>query len=452
MKTISFHGAAGTVTGSCYRLQTKNSSYIIDCGMYQGTQDIQHLNQIPLTFNPGDLQYMLLTHAHLDHVGRLPLLARLGYSGKYFMTEPTRDLAEVVMMDSARIAQREESVPILYEETDVQRVMENVEIVKYNEEFKLGDMTVCYRDAGHIMGSASIELTDPTADDGIRKVVFSGDIGNFPHKMLNTPYAFQDADIVTMESTYGGRLHKDDDPKKIIKEEINEVEKSGGVLMIPAFAIERSQEILYTIKQLKENGEIKMDTPVFFDAPMGIKATAIYKRYPNLYNSTFADIAQHSDPFSFPNLHILERNKQGRIINKYNGPRVIVAGSGMMTGGRILKHAARYLPKGRNRLLFVGYLGDETLGREIYEGAKEVTIRDETVSVKAHIRMVDSLSAHADENQLLDWLKTIQGVKKIFLTHGEDTAREALKSTIESRLGHKEIFTPDLNTEHLLTS
>lgn len=448
MKSISFYGAAGTVTGSCYLLRKDNDlGILIDLGMYQGPGEVTALNQEPLQFDPTGLAGVLLTHAHLDHCGRLPLLVKNGFRQKVFMTEPTLDMLHVALMDAARIAQFDEKIPVLYTEEDVVALLDLAEIVDFDQSFKLGGFDITYRDAGHILGAASIEIQDPQADDGVRTMVFSGDIGNYPHSMLPDPYLFSEADVVVMESTYGGRLHPKSDPALTLMTEIKAAEESGGVLMIPCFAIERTQELLYMIKTLKDTAKIGKDTPVYLDSPMAIKITDIYKRYGALYGDEFHDVLGKFDPFNFHGLKLLERSRDGRVIERTHGVRVIIAGSGMMSGGRILKHAHKYISKEKNRLLFMGYQGEDTLGRAILEGAPEVKIQDTTLPVKARVEQIESMSAHADEGQLLDWLGNMNGVQKVFLTHGEDTSREAMAPKITSQLSIQDVQMPQLNDE-----
>lgn len=447
MKSITFHGAAGTVTGSSYLLKHEDGTQLlVDFGMFQGPEEVTALNAQKLHFNPADLTQVLLTHAHLDHCGRLPILMQHGFKGRVFLTEPTLDMLHVALHDAARIAQYDDKIPVLYTEEDVERLLQNVEVIDYDEEFTVGPFKIIYRDAGHILGSASIEVTD-TRSDTMKKIVFSGDLGNYPHAMLESPFMFDEADLVIMESTYGGRMHGKDDAFAIIEKEVKAVQESGGALMIPSFAIERTQEILYIIKQLKDNARIPLQIPVYLDSPMAIKITEIYKRYGALYNDDFSENLRSFDPFNFPNLQMLERSKDGRVIEKDKGPKVIIAGSGMMSGGRILKHAHRYISKPANRILFVGYQGEETLGREILEGATQVHINEVDLPVKVSIEKIESLSAHADEGQLLNWVKNINGVNRVVLSHGEDDAREVLAPKVTAETGVSDVQMPQLFDE-----
>lgn len=446
MSSIGFYGASGTVTGSNYLLQHADSSRImIDLGMYQGTNDIVALNRKPLAYDPRTLTGAFLTHAHLDHCGRLPLLVKQGFRGKIFMTEPTLEMMQIVLLDAAHIAEIDANVPQLYTDSDVMRLLEHVELVRFDETVRMGGYQVTYRDAGHILGAGSLEIIDPSSDTA-RKIIFSGDLGNFPHSMLVSPHMFDQADVVVMESTYGGRNHPREHALDILQSEINAVEESGGVLMIPSFAIQRTQELLVMIKRLKDAGKVAMQTPIYLDSPMAIKVTDIYKHFAPLYNDSFQDIVGRSDPFRFPGLNILLRNKDSHVIETTLGPRVVIAGSGMMSGGRIIKHAQKYITHAKNRLLFVGYQGEETLGREISEGAQDVLIKETRLPVRAHVTKMGSMSAHADESMLLKWLSHMDGVKKVYLTHGENTSREALAPKVRE-LGIRDVEMPELYDE-----
>ncbi len=431
MKKISFHGASGTVTGSAYILSRYDKDpLMIDLGMFQGPKEISDLNYEPLQFDPSSLIGLLLTHAHLDHCGRLPLLVQKGFNKKIFMTRPTAELLELVLMDAAHIAAHDETKSPLYDERDIERIMSLVELVEYNKEFEVGPYSVLYKDSGHIMGSASIQLRDNYNQDGVGTIIFSGDIGNFPQDLVQPTEFFSQADVVLMESTYGGRTHSYEDPNKVLQEEINIIEKEDAVLLIPCFSIERTQEILHRIDHLKSSGKIKEGTPIFLDSPMAIKATEIYKKYRMYFNKELTQHIANNDPFDFPGLRVIEKSDESVKIHNTPGAKVIIAGSGMMTGGRIVQHAFHYLKRSTSRLLIVGYQGEGTLGRALVDGASEVQINKQTVPVHANVRVVTSMSAHADEPKLLEWLGHIKDVKQVFLVHGDDEPRALLKEKI----------------------
>ncbi len=444
---IKFLGAAGTVTGSSYVLTSgSGKSILIDLGMFQGIPEIEELNYEPYDYDCTKLAGAILTHAHLDHCGRLPILLPKGFKEKIFMTAATRDLTELSLLDSAKVA-IQDSMKILYDKQLAQRTIDRFKTVDYGNETPIGDFAVRFRDAGHILGSAILEIQDMSVDSGIRKIVFSGDLGNFPEDLVFQTEFIESADVVVMESTYGDRLHSTEDPSEVLKEEINTVERSGGTLLIPAFALERTQEILHKIMHLKKTGKIKAQTPIFLDSPMAETATEIYLDYPKFFNNHLKEDLKVGNPFEFPGLKNIEKRNESQAIYYKNGPKVIIAGSGMMTGGRIVGHAAHYLANPSTRLLIVGYQGEETLGRLLMEGKKEVIIDGVEIQVKAAVNTTLGMSSHADQQQLMDWLGHIKNLKKVFLTHGEDGPRTALSERISKELGITDIALPVRNEE-----
>jgi len=443
MKKISFLGASGEVTGSSFLLRTaSDSSLLIDFGMFQGTKVVADLNFEPLGFRASEIEAVFLTHAHLDHCGRLPLLIFSGFQGKIYMTEPTLALIDVVLHDSAKIAQENLEFEPLYGMDEVEKVLKMVEIVQYDKEFEVKGAKVVFKDAGHILGSASILLTD--TKDGM-KIVFSGDLGNSPEDIVRPTEYIDEADVVVMEATYGDKNHPEEDPTQILMEEICAVQEKSGVLLIPAFSLERTQELLHRINHLKKDGKISEDIPVFMDSPMGIRATLIFKDFKGFYND---ELHEHTDdPFDFPGLVVTQEVRDSKEIIKAMEPKVIIAGSGMMSGGRIMHHAAHYLPYETTRLLFVGYQAEETVGRKILGGSKQVVINDKPVKIKAHIREVFSMSSHADQKQLLTWLGHIKGVKKVFLVHGDTPQREAFALKVKGDLQIYDVVLPQNSQE-----
>ncbi|KXK12224.1 MAG: Ribonuclease [Microgenomates bacterium OLB23] len=451
MKKIGFYGAAGTVTGSAYVLTRYDKDPVmVDMGMFQGPKEVAHLNYGELAFDPSQLIGVLLTHAHLDHCGRLPLLTRAGFHKKIYMTQPTADLLELTLMDAAHIAAHDDTKEPLFTEQDIEQVLALVEIVQYDQEFELGPYSVLYKDSGHIMGSASIQLKDNYNQDGVGTIVFSGDIGNFPQDLVQPTAFFNSADVVLMESTYGGRTHSHENASHVLQEEINIIEKQDAALLIPCFSIERTQEVLHRLDHLKSTGKIHAGTPIFLDSPMAIKATEIYKKYRSLYSKELLQHSQHDDPFEFPGLRLVEKSDESMKIHNTPGAKVIIAGSGMMTGGRIVQHAFHHLKRSTSRLLIIGYQGEGTLGRQLADGASEVEINKQMVPVHAHVRVVTSMSAHADEPKLLEWLKHIRDVRQLFLVHGDDEPREQLKNKV-IELGLHNVRLPQLNEVHELT-
>lgn len=441
MKAITFLGASsGIVTGSNYLL-TDDDGYgiVLDFGMFQGSDEIDKHNYKPMQFDAREVHSMILTHAHLDHVGRLPLLTRNGFTGKIYATAATKALAEIVMFDSARINSRETEKPLLYTEHDVIDTLHRFETVKYNDEFEIGKSKVIYKNAGHILGSASVEI-----NDGRKKIIFSGDLGNSPQLIEKTTEMFDEGDIVIMESTYGDKSHPSEDPTKTIQEEINMAEDTKATLLIPSFSIERTQVLLHMIAVMKKHGKVGNDTPVFLDSPMAIRATEVYKSFSNLYSEELFKYSQSNNIFDFPGLKITERSSLSKKIAKRQGAKVIIAGSGMMNGGRILHHAKQNLSNSRTRLLIVGFQAENTIGRQIIDGAKAIDIDGREVNMNAHLTELRSMSAHADQPRLMKWLKNIKGTKKVFLTHGEDPQRNVLSEKIKSDLNIEDINLPQL--------
>lgn len=448
MIRLKFHGAAGTVTGSCYFLQRNDEpGLVIDCGMFQGPKNIENLNHSELQIIGQQVGAVVLTHAHLDHCGRLPILIRKGFKGKFFMTQATYELMQIALFDAAHIAQADKDKTPLYNEEDVMSVISQSEIVEYGTSFQASSFNIIMRDAGHILGSASLEVT--SAGNSKHKIIFSGDIGNYPEEIVRPTEFITEGDVVIMESTYGGKQHPDDDPDTAIMEEINEVEKTGGTLLIPSFAIQRTQEILYRIRRLKARQAVKAQTAVFLDSPMALKVTKVYQAHSELFNNAFAAEGSVGN-FDFSNLHVLEKKNDAQKIKQTKGAKVIIAGSGMMSGGRIVGHAAKLLPDGHTRLLIVGYQGEETLGRAITEGVNPVKIDEEMIPVRAHIKHIRSMSAHADEPKLLKWLQKIQGASKLVLTHGDEEPRAALQASIIKTGAQYEFSLPHLNDEIVL--
>ncbi len=444
---IKFLGAAGTVTGSSYVLTSgSGQAILIDLGMFQGLPEIDALNYKPYEYDCSKLTGVVLTHAHLDHCGRLPILMNRGFKADIFMTPATAELTEISLIDSSKIV-REDKSKNLYDTDLALKTIRHFKTIQYRTPFRIGNFTITMRDAGHILGSAILEIEDAQPNSGIRKIVFSGDLGNSPEDLLKETEVIETADAVIMESTYGDRLHSKKEPADILQEEVNAIEQSGGTLLIPAFALERTQELLHLLMHLKKEGKIKPGTPIFLDSPMAEKATMAYMNYIHLFNEHTQKDLHEGSIFGFPGLDIIEKSGQSKAIYRFPGPKVIIAGSGMMTGGRILAHAAQYLSLPSSRLLLVGYQGENTLGRELAEGAKVITIDKATHLVKANVSQTDSMSSHADQQQLMNWLKEIKNVQKVILTHGEDGPRDVLSQRISSELKIQDIIKPTLNQE-----
>ena len=421
---IKFLGAAGgIVTGSCYWLQGDRGGLVVDMGMFQGLNS-RELNANMPEIDVENIEGVLVTHAHLDHGGRLPLLVKMGYKGKVYMTAATRDLVELSLHDTVKIA-REDNRERMFGEEEVAQLLSQIEIFNIGEEKTLGDFKISFLRAGHILGAASVLVEEKG-----KSVVFSGDIGTGESPLIKPPEAPEKADVVVLESTYGNRLHGMEDEKKILKEVIDEVVESRGVLLLPVFSIQRSQRILHLLDHIQREGGLPNNMKVYFDSPMAIEATHIFGKYRQEYGGELTGHAKKDDPFDFPGLVVTRQAWEKKIIRKDKNPKIIVAGSGMMSGGRIMGHAKEYLSQASTRLLMVGYQAMGTLGRKIVDGERLVNIDRVDMDVKASVRQLHSMSAHADQRQLLDWLTEIKGVSKVILTHGEDGPREALSKEI----------------------
>ena len=450
MQRIKFLGAAGTVTGSSYWLMdANNKGILVDLGIFQGVEEPKTFNNETIYFKAHDLTGVVLTHAHLDHCGRLPLLVQAGYSGSIYMTEATRQLLELSLLDSAKVMaeskQRRGERRALFSEEEVEKLMLLCRVVHYDKPFTIGNFEITMRDAGHILGSASVEVVDKREGFGPKKIVFSGDLGNTPQDLIRPTEPIAEAELVVMESTYGDRTHTGEEAVKVLQEEINAVEASGGTLLIPAFSLERTQELLHRIDHLKKNKLVRDETLVFLDSPMSIKATMIFKHFPELYNEELSGHAKTDDPFDFPGLVLVEKGAESAKIHEIDRAKVIIAGSGMMTGGRILFHAIKFLPLATTRLLQVGFQAVGTIGRRVQDGEKKVRIYDTEVEIKANIRNVSTMSAHADQPRLMHWLGQIKGVKRVFLTHGEELPRLVLSEKIKNDLSITDVVLPKMN-------
>lgn len=435
MNSLTFYGASSIVTGSSFVLTGEKTSLLIDLGMFQENDETQDRNKEELPFHVPTINYVLVTHAHLDHCGRLPLLVQNGFKGTIFMTEATRDIVEISLLDAAKIAERSEDEEPLYTTEDVERVLTMIQTVEYETPISCGEFKAVFHDAGHILGSASIEVIDPSG----KITVFSGDLGNTPEDIVKPTKQIKKAHFVVMESTYGGRNHTLEDVYAVLQHEINEVEETNGVLIIPAFSIQRTQELIHRIGHLIKEERINSNTPIFVDSPMALSVTEIFKKYPELYNE---ELAKDEDPFEFDTLIPTASVEESKAILKTNGPKVIIAGSGMMNGGRVQYHLKNYISKHNTRLLFVGYQAVGTLGRKILEGQRRIMLFDEEITVHATITKIDSMSSHADEQKLLYWLRNIQEVEKVFIIHGEEESRQALSDTIKTELGIQSVILP----------
>jgi len=418
---FSFFGGAGEVTGSCNMFTVGDRHFLVDCGMFQGDKIKESKNRDPLPFDPASLSGVLITHAHLDHVGRLPLLVKKGYEGKFYATAPTIELLELILEDALQIMMhnhRATGAEVIYDATDIAKVMQRCKPVEYLEKITIVPGVVCtFHDAGHIFGSAFIEVEA----EG-KKAVFSGDVGNINVPILRDTEALPaNIDLLVCESTYGNRLHEEmTNREELLTNLISDAISKGGTLMIPSFSLERTQELIYELNAIVDRKHLLPRIPIFIDSPLAIKATRTYLKYTKYYDQEAGRLVKSGDDlFDFPGLVMTETKEESKKINSTPGPKIIIAGAGMMTGGRILHHAMRYLSDERNTLLIVGYQSEGTLGRKILEGHSPVEIMGERIPVRCHVKSVGALSAHADQNKLVAWIGAAQP-KKVVLNHGEE--------------------------------
>jgi len=448
---ISFYGAAGEVTGSNSLLEAGGHKILIDCGMWQGSDFNATKNFDPFPYNPEEISAVLVTHAHLDHVGRLPLLAKKGYAGSFYATPATLELAQLIMEDALKVMTYDNQKfgkPVLFEQTDIDKVMRQFKSIDYHQDFELAPgITAKFYDAGHIFGSAFIEIKTEN-----KKIVFSGDIGNINVPILRETDPLPDSiDAVVCESTYGDRLHESGKTRQqIIETIVTEAIDRGGVLMIPSFSLERTQELIYDLNDLIDRKHLLSRVPIYLDSPLAINAIKIYRKYPNYYDEEATRFFQSDDDlFQFPGLVLSETTEDSKRINSAPSPKIIIAGSGMMNGGRIMHHALRYLSNRNNSLLIVGYQANGTLGRRILEGETSVFIESEKVPVRCQIKAIGELSAHGDQKKLLGWLSGGTSLpKNIYLNHGESAGSEALLRAINENINTKTaVVRPNLTVE-----
>lgn len=438
---LSFYGAAQEVTGTLYLLETEGCRFLIDCGIHQGSREEAKKNHEPLPFDPKGIDAVFITHGHMDHNGRVPLLVKRGFKGPIYCTSPTAEIAEIIWEDIVSLAKFEKKrakkenrdpIPPLYAKKDVRDAVDMIKDVSYGSTFSVcgGKVKVTFHDAGHIMGSSFIEFESEE-----QRLVFSGDLGNDDMPILKPTSRLGKPDTLVIESTYGDRLHEDAETRKtVLRDAVASVVEKKGVLMIPAFAIERTQEIILTLHRLAEAGEIPR-VPIFLDSPMAIRATEVYENHPEYYNTkSHKEFMLGHHLFSLPGFLATKSGDQSRMINDVPAPKVIIAGSGMMTGGRIHHHLTRYLPDPNSILLIVGYQAERTIGRQLFDGAEMVEIFGKEIPVRATVKAVGAWSAHADQAKLLRWVSEAEGQpKRILVTHGEPSASAALAEKFQER-------------------
>jgi metallo-beta-lactamase family protein len=445
---LSFHGADRGVTGSCHMVECAGKRVLIDCGLYQGGRELDEENAEPFGFDAATIDFVLLTHAHLDHCGRLPLLVKRGFRGEIVTTAASRELARVVLMDSAHLQEEEafyrarkaarrgkgETPQALYTQLDALNSMEYFgRIAHYDQPMVLAPgLTATFLDAGHILGSASIYLQCAEAGKQ-RSMVFSGDLGNAGRPLLRDPTPPPEVDMVVMETTYGDRLHKPLAPSiEELYQAIEDTLRRGGNIIIPTFALERTQEILFHLHSGVDSGRLPRSMQVFLDSPMAISATEIFRHHPEcLDEEANALLASGQHPFSLFNLHYTRETAESMALNSITGGAVILAGSGMATGGRVRHHLKHNLWREDSSVIFVGFAAQGTLARRIVDGAQSVRLFGEEIPVRAHIYTINGFSAHADRDELLAWHRHSHA-PRTFLVHGEESVMQQFAGKLEN--------------------
>jgi metallo-beta-lactamase family protein len=449
---LQFLGAAQNVTGSRHLLQANGTRLLIDCGLYQ-ERHFQARNWEPFTVPPESINAVLLTHAHLDHCGLLPKLVKNGFRGKIYCTQATAEIAQIILLDSAKLQEEDAEfkrkrheregrkgpfpdVP-LYTVADAEASFSHFSPVKYRQPVALGagiEATFC--EAGHVLGSSIIKVK-VDQDGQQRSILFSGDVGR-PHRpIVRDPALVDEADYILVESTYGDRVHQGpEDTKKMIAEVINSTRRAGGNIIVPSFALERSQELLYYINELLLENAIP-HLMVFLDSPMAASITKVFQRHRELYDEEMNEmLRQNGSPFEFPGLKVVGTSDESKAINHIRGTVMVIAGSGMCTGGRIKHHLANNIAKPENTIMFVGYQAVGTLGRRIVDGEKEVRILGEKYPVKARVVRINGFSAHADKLELLEWLSGLKRPpRKLFVVHGESESARHFGDFVHEKTG-----------------
>lgn len=445
--TLGFYGGVGSVTGANFMLDTGGAAFLVDCGLVQGSEFAPEINAKPFIYNPADIDVLIVTHAHADHIGRIPKLIKDGFKGVIYSTPPTKALATVMLADALKVMEYEYERygrEVLYERGDIDGALRLWKTVGYHEAIDLpDDVTLTYTDAGHILGSAMAHLTR-----GDKKIVFTGDIGNVPQPLLNPPEIPTDYDYLVMESVYGDRLHEQvAERTALLAYQISEAHKRGGTLIIPAFSLERTQAMLLEINNLVESKTIE-PIPVFLDSPLAISVTELYRQYESYLKTEVQNqIKSGDDIFDFDGLSFTRTVKESHEIDGVKGAKVIIAGSGMSHGGRIRRHEQNYLDDPKTTVLLVGYQAVGSLGRVLHDGAKKVMIDGRPVKVKATIARISGYSGHADRDQLIN---LVAGggdkAKQVFVVMGEERSSLFLTQRLRDYLGLNAVA-PEENQE-----
>jgi len=449
---LKFLGAAQNVTGSRHLLEANGAKILVDCGLYQERQFRQR-NWEPFTVEPRSIDAVFLTHAHLDHCGLLPKLVKDGFRGRIYCTAATAEIARIILLDSAKIQaedarykakrhkkeRRKGRFPVkpLYTVADAEACFPHFSPVRYKQPVKVGNgIEASFHDAGHVLGSSIIKVR-ASADGQQRTILFSGDIGRPRRPIVHDPELIAEADYILVESTYGDRVHGGaEDTKKMIADVINATKEAGGNIIVPSFALERAQELLYYINELLLADAIS-PLKVFLDSPMAARITKVFQKHRELFDEEMTEFVEHNEsPFKFPGLNMVGNSEQSKALNHMKGTIMVIAGSGMCTGGRVKHHLVNNIGNPRNTIMFVGYQAVGTLGRRIVDGEKEVRILGQKYRIKAKVVRINGFSAHADRDELFKWLGALQRPpKKVFVVHGESESAQRFGDYINQKTG-----------------
>ncbi|MBU0982190.1 MBL fold metallo-hydrolase [Patescibacteria group bacterium] len=456
---ILFQGADKEVTGSRHLLEINGYKILLDCGLYQGHREDERKKNTEFGFDPKEIDIVVLSHAHIDHSGNIPNLVKQGFKGPIYCTHPTADLLKYMLLDSAYIQEREVEylnekkkktgeplIEPLYDSQDAEDTFPLFRSISFNESQKIAKgVTLCFRAAGHILGSAIPVLTiNDQADSKTKTLVFSGDLGRKNMPLIQNPYQIEEADYLISECTYGNRLHANIlEAEERLAEIVNKTIARGGKILIPAFSLGRTQEMIYSLHKMFNDGRIPDSLPIYVDSPLSVNVTDVFREHLGVLDEETQKlfIEQNEDPFGFARLKYIQSVEESKALNNHKGPCIIISSSGMVEHGRILHHLKNSIEDHRNTLLIVGYQAQNTLGRKLVEKEKIVKIFGKPYPVKIEVAIMNEYSAHADKNDLLDFITQIKNLKKVILVHGEEDAAEDFKTSLEEK-GIKDVFIP----------
>ena len=432
---ITFYGAAGEVTGANFLLEVDGKKILVDCGMHQGEQKNEDKNWIPFNYDPKEIDVLFVTHSHSDHIGKIPKLVKDGFGGPIYSTEPTRDISKLMFEDALGLLEDDaklRGVENLYDEKDIEQSIKQWKVIPYHDVVTITpDLSVRLYDAGHVLGSAMIEVNYKG-----KKMLFTGDLGNTPTPLLKDTEVFEEPNFLLMESVYGDRNHDDkDDRREHLARVIQDTVKDHGTLMIPSFSLERTQEVLFELDQLIEQGRVPK-IPIYLDSPLAIAITEVYRKHIDFLNKDARDLAKTYDIFNCPGLVVTRTRDESKAINHAPDPKIIIAGSGMMNGGRIIHHARQHAGESRATLLLVGYQAVNTLGRRFQEGDKTVTIGRDTVEVHCKVDTISGYSGHKGSDQLVEFVEAIKkNIEEVFCVMGETKSQMFLAQRLRDQVG-----------------